>query len=143
MATDLLGTLTGLSSSPISLAINILLSTLIGGIILLVLVEIIGKKFSEKINPINAFLAMLVINLINFLGILGFLTPYISGMPFSYMIIMILPVVIWIVLMKVFFKSMKIQHAVMVGVIGYVLSIFVIPMIVSMAMVYFMPAVGV
>jgi len=139
MATDILGTLTSLSNDPIGLAINILLSTLIGGIVLLVLVEIIGKKFSEKINPINAFLAMLVINIINFLGILGFLTPYISGIPFLYMI---LPVVVWIVLMKVFFRDMKIMHAVLVGIIGYFLSIFVIPMIVGMAMGFFVPVTG-
>jgi hypothetical protein len=139
MATDILGTLTSLSTDPIGLAINILLSTLIGGIVLLVLVEIIGKKFSEKINPINAFLAMLVINIINFLGILGFLTPYISGIPFLYMI---LPVVVWIVLMKVFFRDMKIMHAVLVGIIGYFLSIFVIPMIVGMAMGFFVPVTG-
>jgi hypothetical protein len=142
MATDILGTLTGLASNPIGLAISILLSTLIGGIVLLVLVEVIGKKFSEKINPINAFLAMLVINLINLLGILGFLTPYIAGIPFSYIIVIILPAVIWIVLMKVFFHDMKIMHAVLVGIIGYFLSIFVIPMIVGMAMVYFIPVTG-
>jgi hypothetical protein len=124
--------------SPITLAINVIVSTIIGGIVLLILVEIIGKKFSEEVHPANAFLVVLIINLINILGILGFITPYISFVPF---VPVILPVLIWIVMIKLFFKEMSILHAVIVGVIGWLLSIFLIPYLVGIAS-GFIPSFG-
>jgi hypothetical protein len=117
-------------TNPIALAINVIVSTIIGGIVLLVLVEIVGKKFSEEVHPANAFLVVLIINLINILGVLGFITPYISFIPF---LPVILPVLIWIILIKVFFKEMSILHAVIVGVVGWLLSIFLIPYLVGIA----------
>lgn len=117
-------------ANPITLAINIILSTIIGGIVLLILVEIIGKKFSEEVHPANAFLVVLIINLINILGVLAFITPYISFVPF---LPVILPILIWIVMIKIFFKEMSILHAVILGVIGWLLSIFLIPYLVGIA----------
>ena len=125
-------------TNPITLAINIIVSTIIGGIVILILVEIIGKKFSENVHPVNAFLVVLIINLINFLGVLGFITPYISFIPF---LPVILPVLIWIILIKLFFKEMRIIHAVIVGVVGWLLSIFLIPYLVGMAS-GFIPSFG-
>ena len=125
-------------TNPITLAINIIVSTIIGGIVILILVEIIGKKFSENVHPVNAFLVVLIINLINFLGVLGFITPYISFIPF---LPVILPVLIWIILIKLFFKEMSIIHAVIVGVVGWLLSIFLIPYLVGMAS-GFIPSFG-
>ncbi len=134
MAADVLTTFIeslGVSlANPVTLAINILLSTLIGGIVLLIIVKVIGMKFSEKVNSMNAFLAVLVINLINFLGLLGLITPFISFIPF---LPMILPVIVWIVLMKAFFNDMSLPHAAIVGIIGYVVSIYVIPYLVGIA----------
>ena len=117
-------------TNPITLAINIIVSTIIGGIVLLILVEIIGKKFSEEVHPANAFLVVLIINLINLLGILAFVVPYISFIPF---LPVALPVLVWIILIKLFFRDMSIIHAVIVGVIGWVLSIFLVPYLVGIA----------
>jgi hypothetical protein len=125
-------------ANPITLAINIILSTIVGGIVLLLLVEVVGKKFSEEVNPINAFLVVLIINLINLLGVMGILIGILSFVPF---LPMILPVLIWIAMIKLFFKEMSFSHAVIVGVIGFALSIFLVPYIVGMAM-GFIPSFG-
>jgi hypothetical protein len=125
-------------TNPITLAINIIVSTIIGGIVLLVLVEIIGKKFSEEVHPVNAFLVVLIINLINLLGVLAFVTPLISFIPF---LPVILPVVVWIILIKLFFREMSITHAILVGVIGWLLSTFLIPYFVGIAS-GFIPSFG-
>jgi len=142
MAADILTNLVtslGLDfASPITLAINVILSTIIGGLALLLIVEIIGKKFSEEVHPANAFLVVLIINLINLLGILALVTPYISFIPF---LPVILPVIIWVVLIKAFFGEMEILHAVIVGVVGWLLSIFVVPYLVGIAS-GFMPSFG-
>ncbi|MCK5023446.1 MAG: hypothetical protein KAS04_04710 [Candidatus Aenigmarchaeota archaeon] len=134
MAADILTNLvTGLGvdfASPITLVINLIVSTIIGGIVLLILVEIFGKKFSEEVQPANAFLVVLIINLINLIGVMAFIVPMISFVPF---LPVLLPIIIWIVMIKLFFKEMSIVHAIMVGVIGWLLSIFLIPYIVGMA----------
>lgn len=125
-------------ANPITLAINLILSTIVGGIVLLLLVEIVGKKSSEHVNPLNAFLVVLIINLINILGVLGFVAPYISFVPF---LPVILPVLIWIVMIKAFFGEMSLMHAILVGVVGWLLSIFVIPYLVGIAS-GFIPSFG-
>ena len=65
----------GLASSQsytywIGLGINIILSTIIGGIILIVVLEIFSKAFKEPVKPANAFLAVLVVSIINNIGIM-------------------------------------------------------------------------
>jgi hypothetical protein len=115
---------------PITLAMNLILSTLIGGIVLLVIVEIFGKKFKEKIHPVNAFLVVLIINIINLLGVVALISPYVSFIP---MITWVLPILIWVILIKMFFKEMKFSHAIITGIIGFALSIFLVPMLIGMA----------
>jgi LytS/YehU family sensor histidine kinase len=134
MAADVLTTLvTSLGNnfaSPITLAINLILSTIIGGVVLLVLVEVFGKKFKEKVHPANAFLVVLIINIVNLLGIMALISPFISFIP---MVTWIAPALIWIILIKLFFKEMKFTHAILVGIVGFVLSIFLIPSLIGMA----------
>ena len=117
-------------SNPIGLAINIILSTIIGGIVLLVIVEIVGKKDSIEIKPTNAFLAVLLINIINLPFITAFILPLISFVPF---VPMLLPLLVWIMMIKLLFRGMPILHAIIVGVVGYALSIFLIPYLVALA----------
>jgi hypothetical protein len=116
---------------PITLAINIILSTIIGGIVLLILLEIVGKHFSEEVKPTNAFLLVLVINIINLPVVFSLLVSFASFIPF---LPVILPVLIWIILVKFFFKELAISHAILVGVVGYLLTLFVIPYLIGMAM---------
>jgi hypothetical protein len=118
-------------ADPITLAINIIMSTIIGGIVLLILLEIVGKHFSEEVRPTNAFLLVLVINIINLPVIFGLLTSFASFIPF---LPVILPVLIWIILVKFFFKELAITHAVLVGIVGYLLTLFLIPYLIGMAM---------
>lgn len=116
---------------PITLAVNIILSTLIGGIVLLILLEIVGKHFSEEVSPTNAFLLVLLINIINLPVIFGLLTSFVSFIPF---LPVILPILIWIILVKFFFKELAMTHAVLVGVIGYFLTLFVVPYLIGLVM---------
>lgn len=122
----------------IGLAINIILATIIGGIVLIVILEIFSKKFKEPVKPGNAFLAVLVVSLINMIGIMGFLLPYIAPVPY---LLMILPLLIWILLIKAFFGELSILHAVVVGIIFYLITIFAMPYLTSI-IAGFIPSFG-
>ncbi len=129
--TDFVSNLGVSFGDPITLAINIIFSTIVGGLVLLILLEIVGKHFSEEVKPMNAFLLVLVINIINLPIIFGLLTSFVSFIPF---LPIILPVLIWIILVKFFFGELAISHAVLVGVIGYLLTLFVLPYLIAIVM---------
>ncbi len=117
--------------NPIGLATNLILSTIVGGIVILVVVEILAKKFSEEVNPMHAFLIVLVISLINIFGIVPILGSFLAIIPFAGVLIMLLPVLVWIVLVKVFFRDMEMLHILIISVLCYFLSIYVIPSLVA------------
>jgi hypothetical protein len=120
-------------ANPVGLGINVLLSTIVGGIVILIVVEIFAKKFSQSVNPLNAFFVALIVSLINIFGILPVLGGLVGMIPFAGIITMLLPVIVWIVLIKVFFGEMEFVHALIIGVICYFLNIFLIPSLVVMA----------
>lgn len=129
--------LAGLSlGNPMALLVNLIVSTIVGGIVFLIVVQVFAKAFSEYASISRAFLVVLVINLINMLGILGFATPYLMAIPFAGYIMLILPLLIWIGLVKAFFSDMEIMHVAVIGVVGYVLSIFVFPWVTGLVMGY-------
>ncbi len=129
--------LAGLSlGNPIALLVNLIVSTIVGGIVFLVVVQVFAKAFSEEASIGRAFLVVLVINIINMLGILGFVTPYLMAIPFAGYVMLILPLLIWIGLVKAFFSDMETLHAVVIGVVGYVLSIIVFPWVTGLVMGY-------
>lgn len=136
--TNLIGSLGVNFANPLTLGINLILSTIVGGVVLLLLVEIFGMKFKESVQPVNAFLVVLIINIINLLGVTALILPYISFLPF---IGVLLPVIIWIVLIKIFFKEMKITHAILVGIVGWLTSMLLIPYLVGIAS-GFVPSFG-
>ncbi len=113
----------------INLAIGMILSTIIGGIVLIVVLQIFNRIYGETTNPKNAFLVVLIASIINYFGIMGILLPYLYMVP---LIGVILPLLIWILLMKVFFEDMSFLHVVIVAVIFYALTLLLIPMVVSM-----------
>ena len=117
----------------VSLGINLVVSTIVMGIVLMVLLEIISKAWGEPVKVTNAFLAALVINIINLPILSGLLVGFIAMVPFG---LILVPLVIWIVLMKVFFGQMSTVHAVILGIIGFVLSIYLIPNLVGMVLGY-------
>jgi hypothetical protein len=108
----------------IGLGINLILSTIVGGIVLMVVLEIFSKKFKEPIKPVNAFLVVLIVNIINMFGILGLLLPYMAAIPY---VGLILPIIIWIIFVKAFFGELSFLHAIAIGVVFYIITIFALP----------------
>ena len=76
------------------------------------------------LNYKRAFIVVLLANIINLIGVVGFLSPFIGGIPF---IGIILPLLIWIILLKVFFEDMSFLHAIIVGVVFFALTIVLVP----------------
>lgn len=122
----------------IGMAINLIVSTIIGGIILIVILELFSKKFNEPVKASNAFLVVLIVNIINIIGILGFLSSYMAAIPY---LALILPLIIWIVFIKAFFGELSILHAIVVAVIFFIITIFILPMFTSVIM-GFIPSFG-
>ena len=119
-------------SNPVGLVINLILSTIVGGIVILIVAELFAKKFSEEIKAVNAFLLVLVASLIQLLGIVPLLGQFLIMVPMVGLLLVALPVIVWIVLVKVFFRKMRILHAVLLGVVCYFLTLYVIPVLVGM-----------
>jgi hypothetical protein len=116
-----------LSNQPgawLNLGVNLILSTIIGGLVLLVILEIVGKEWGENIHPVNSFILVLIINIINLLGVVNVL----GFIPYH---IFIIPILVWITLVKAFFHEMEFKHAVIVGIAGYLISIFMVPFLVN------------
>jgi len=117
----------------IGIGINIILSTIIGGIVIIVLMEALGKAWGESVSVGKAFLFMLVINVINQFG----MALIYSFIPFSFPFMgYIIPLVIWIALMKAFFGELSMAHAAIAGIIGFALSMIVIPPLTGMVSGY-------
>jgi hypothetical protein len=133
---EFLGNLNLNFGNPIGLATNLVLSTIVGGIVILVIVEIFAKKFAEDVNPMHAFLLVLVVSLINILGVMSLLGSFLAIIPVLGILVVILPVLVWIVLVKLFFRDMEILHVLIIGVLGYFLSIYVIPSLISLVSGY-------
>jgi hypothetical protein len=131
----------GLSlGNPLALLVNLIASTLVGGIVFLLVVWVFTRAFSEEARIGRAFLVVLVINIINLFGILALLTPYLMGIPFAGYLMLALPLLIWIGLVKAFFSGMEIKHIIVIGIVGYALSILVFPWVTGLVIGY-IPAV--
>lgn len=117
----------------VGLGINLVVSTIVMGIVLMVILEIISKAWGEPVKVTNAFLVALLINIINLPIITGLLGSFITLIPFG---LLIFPLIVWIVLIKAFFREMSLIHSVILGVIGFILSIYLIPILVGMVTGY-------
>ncbi len=117
-------------TDPIGLATNLIISTIVSGIVILVIVMIFAKKFAEQANPVNAFILALVVTVINLFGIVAILGGVLAMLPFGSLVIMLLPVLVWIVLMKLFFRDVSFLHVLVMAVICYLVSIYIVPMLV-------------
>ncbi len=117
------------ASGWLGIGINLILSTLVGGIVLIILAEVFSHLFKESIKPQNAFLVSLLGNIICLLALM-FATSYIAYGA------IIIPFAVWFVLMKIFFHEMNILHALIVAVIFYILTIMLIPYLVTIVSAY-------
>jgi hypothetical protein len=109
----------------VMLAINMFLSTIVGGFVLMAIISMITKKSGESVQLSNVFLLSLLINAINSFGVLGFLSPV---LPLPGLLIQLL---VWIGLVKLFFSNMSMVHVVIAAVAGFAITIFVVPIIVG------------
>lgn len=108
----------------LTVGINIILSTIVGGIILIIILSVFSRKFGEAVRYQNAFLVALIINLVNIFAV-GFLSTLI---PYGFIVGSL---VVWIVLVKAFFNELSFLHSMLIGAIGFVVALFIIPQIVS------------
>ena len=99
---------------------------------ILIIVEIFAKKFSEEVNPMHAFLLAFIVSMINMFGLIPLLGGFVSALPFAGILVMVLPVLVWFVLVKLFFGDLELLHVLVISVVCYLLSIYLIPMLVSM-----------
>lgn len=110
----------------ISIGISFVVSTLVGGLILVALLKVLDAVWGEDYDIGRAFLVALVINALNlpFVNIifsfLGFVPP------------MLLMAAIWILLIKVFFHEMPWPKAALTGIAGFALNYLVAPLIVGL-----------
>ncbi len=109
----------------VSIGTGLILSTIIGGLVLVAILAIAGREWHEGIHPLRAFFVVLIINVINFFGILNIF----SGGGY---LLLILPLVIWIILLKVFFMGMAMKHVLILAVISYIVTLVVVPPLVGM-----------
>ncbi|MBL7206587.1 MAG: hypothetical protein ISS36_03240 [Candidatus Aenigmarchaeota archaeon] len=109
----------------INLGVNLIISTIIGGLVLILLMKVVEYEWGESFNPANAFFVVLIINAISIFGIVKYLVPIIPAGG------LILPVVIWIALIKAFFSGLTWKHVLVVAIVGWIISIFLIPYLVG------------
>ena len=112
----------------INLGITFLLSSMITGILLIVFLQVTSRQTGAPIKATNAFLVVMLINVINFFGIMGIMLSVVSVIPFMGLM---LPVLVWIVFLKLFFSEMSWMHIIIVGMIFFAMTIFIVPYITS------------
>lgn len=110
----------------INMGITLIASTIVGGIVLILILSTFGKAWHERIPVARAFLVILAINLITQLGIVGLISGFVPG---GGMALHIVSLLLWIGLIKVFFSAMRTSHAAVVGIVGYVVNLIIVPML--------------
>lgn len=113
-------------SNPIGLIISIVVSTVVGGIVYLIIAKLIGGRLRDSISVGKIFTLVFVINLINMFGLLGFVLGYVSFLP-----LIIVQILVWVLLTKVFL-AVPFTHAGLIGVVGYLISGFAVPALLPM-----------
>jgi len=118
----------------INLGISIILSTIIGGIVLIIVAKTLSKWTGNISNYSRVFMLVLIVNVINFFGFLGVLLPFLTFIPILGSFIAIaLPLLVWIVLLKLMFGELTIKGVVILGIVSLILSFTVIPIMVTTA----------
>ena len=110
--------------------VNLVISTLVGGVVFLIVAKLIASKLGDAISIPKVFLAVFIINLISLPLIWGLTVQGIAAIPFAGFIFPFLPFLIWLLVVKLVFREMSISHALLIAVIGYILSIYVVPTLV-------------
>ncbi|HDD45895.1 MAG TPA: hypothetical protein ENG42_00320 [Candidatus Aenigmarchaeota archaeon] len=117
--------------NPISIGINILVSTIITGIVILILAYILTRSSGGEINPINVFIIALITSIINATPVLSFFASLLPAVPFLHLL---LPLVLWILLLKLFIRDMELVHVLILALVCYIFTSFLLPLITPMLM---------
>ena len=110
--------------------VNLALSTVVGGLVFLIITKLLARKFHESIGLKQVFITILLINIINIPVVWGFTLKQVSSIDLLASVYPFLPLLIWFIVVKLVFRGMKISHSLLISVIGYILSLFVIPTLV-------------
>lgn len=132
MALDILSGAAGLNIT--GLVVNLIISTIVGGIAFLIVAKLLGRPLNEDVGLTKPFIIIFIINIINMLGLMEFVYPVLSMIPFGGIVALLLPAIIWVALVKMFIPGTTILHALIIGVLGWVLSIFILPMLLGLVL---------
>jgi len=127
---DLLSTALSNINSWVSLIVTLVVSTVVGGIVFLIVIKLVAKKLHDSISAPKAFLAILAINIINLPIIWGTTLQAVASFSFALAVLPFLPFLIWLMVLKGVFGQIRFSHIFLIALIGYILSIFVIPYLV-------------
>ncbi|MBU0953646.1 MAG: hypothetical protein KKA90_04500 [Nanoarchaeota archaeon] len=119
----------------LALAINFILATLVGGIVIALIVGIAARRWGDEVKVQNSFLLVLIATAISYFGV-----PFLGGLLPSYALL-IIPVIVWILLAKLLFGGFSIVHAIIIGIIGYAVTLFAVPYAVGFLSAFF-PSFG-
>jgi hypothetical protein len=108
----------------IGIAINLVISTVVGGVVLIIVLGLFNRIYGEMLDYKKAFLVVLIANLASYVGVAGLLSPVLGGIP---LMGLILPLLIWVLLLKLFFEDMSFLHAFIVGAVFFALTLLAIP----------------
>ncbi|MFH1978019.1 MAG: hypothetical protein ABIJ92_01710 [Candidatus Aenigmatarchaeota archaeon] len=108
----------------LSLGINLILSTVVAGILLLIIYTVLSKRSGGSVQVTKIFLIVLLINIINFLGLMGLILPFIAGIPFAGLLF---PVLIWIIFLSASFHEVHFLHNIIIAIIFYFITITIVP----------------
>ncbi|MFH1445584.1 MAG: hypothetical protein ABIF08_03835 [Nanoarchaeota archaeon] len=114
----------------INIGVSIILATIIGGVVLIILTKALSKWTGSINNYAHVFMVVLIVNIINLFGFGVILGGFISFIPFMGLI---LPVLIWMGLLKMFFRELSLQGVVILGVAMFILSFTLVQILLTMA----------
>lgn len=110
----------------LSFGIGLLLSTIVSGLLFVLVLYFVGKEWHEGTNPAYAFLVVFIINAVSRLGVIQSLLS-----PLGYLGINLGFLLLWILLSKLFFREMEMKHAAILGALGFVANyiaiVYVLP----------------
>ena len=108
----------------ISIITTLIIGTIVGGILLIVVLGLFNRIYGEMLDYKRAFIVVLLANIINLVGVAGLLSSMLASIPF---IGLILPILIWVLLLKLFLEDMSFLHALITGVVFFVVTMIAVP----------------
>lgn len=115
----------------IGVGVGLLVNILVGGIVLIIILELFGRHWGEHVTPVNAFFVVLIATLVNMFGVTGVLAAMI---PLGFWGSLVISFVVWFVLIKAFFSDLEIKHAAIVAVVVIAVNMLLLPTILGFVM---------